>query len=57
MEKSDKLASRTHGRRPWEPPALKAIGSVSQLVQSGVGKTTAIVGDPGDPPFKPPGQG
>jgi hypothetical protein len=57
MEKSDKLASRTQGRRPWEPPALKAIGSVSELVQSGQGKTTAIVGDPGDPPFKPPGQG
>jgi hypothetical protein len=57
MEKSDKLTSRTQGRRPWEPPALKAIGSISQLVQGGMGKITAVVGDPGDPPFKPPGSG
>lgn len=57
MENSDKLTSRTKGRRPWEPPALKAIGSISQLVQAGAGKISAALGDSGDPPFKPPGQG
>jgi hypothetical protein len=54
MERDDKLATRQ--RRPWEPPALKAIGTISQLVQSGQGKTSANPNDMGDPPFKPPGQ-
>jgi hypothetical protein len=53
MEKNDKLAGP---RRPWEPPTLKAIGTVSQLVQSGTGKTSTMPHDSGDPPFKPPGQ-
>lgn len=57
MENSDQLTSMTKGRRPWEPPALKAIGSISQLVQAGAGKISALLGDSGDPPFKPPGQG
>src|SRR5262245_49492440 len=35
MERHNKLASR---RRPWEPPTLKAIGTISQLVLSGGGK-------------------
>ena len=55
MERYDELAA-TQPRRPWEPPTLKAIGTVSQLVQSGGGKTSTSPFDPGDPPFKPPGQ-
>jgi hypothetical protein len=54
MERDDKLAA-TQPRRPWEPPTLKGIGSISQLVQSGTGKTSHSPFDPGDPPFKPPG--
>ena len=55
MERDDKLAA-TQPRRPWEPPTLKAIGTISQLVQSGGGKSSVAPHDPGDPPFKPPGQ-
>jgi hypothetical protein len=42
-------------RRPWEPPALKSVGTISQLVRTGGGKVSAVSGDSGDPPFKPPG--
>ena len=54
MERYDKLAP-TQRRRPWEPPTLKAIGTISQLVQSGGGKSSQAPHDSGDPPFKPPG--
>jgi hypothetical protein len=53
MERYDKP---THRRRPWEPPTLKAIGTISQLVQSGGGKASTTPHDTGDPIFKPPGQ-
>jgi hypothetical protein len=52
----DKLAP-TQRRHAWEPPSLKSIGTISQLVQSGQGKTSANPNDSGDPPFKPPGLG
>ena len=56
MERDDKIAA-TQRRRLWEPPTLKAIGTISQMVQSGGGKISTSPHDPGDPPFKPPGQG
>ena len=55
MERLDKL-SDTQRRRRWEPPALQAIGTISQLVQSGGGKISSRPFDSGDPPFKPSGQ-
>ena len=55
MERYDKLAP-TQRRRPWDPPTLKPIGTISQLVQSGGGKSSVSPHDSGDPPFKPPGQ-
>jgi hypothetical protein len=57
MKDSDRQTPSTQGRRPWEPPALRSIGTVGQLVQTGMGKISAVTGDSGDPPFKPPGQG
>jgi hypothetical protein len=36
-------------RRPWEPPAAKALGSVSEVLQQGGGKTSIASGDPGEP--------
>jgi hypothetical protein len=56
MERLDKLTD-TQRRRRWEPPTLKPIGTISQLVQSGGGKASTMPFDSGDPPFKPPGQG
>jgi hypothetical protein len=55
MEKYDELGA-TPRRHPWERPTLKAVGTVSQLVQAGTGKMSANPFDTGDPPFKPPGQ-
>jgi len=55
MEDTRQRAPIRLGRRPWEPPHLKAIGTIAHLVQSGGGKVSAVVGDSGDPPFKPPG--
>jgi hypothetical protein len=54
MERLDKQTD-TQRRRRWEPPALKPIGTISQLVQSGGGKASTRPFDSGDPPFKPPG--
>jgi hypothetical protein len=54
MERNDKLAPKQ--RRPWEPPTLKAIGTISQLVLAGTGKISSNPFDMGDPPFKPPGE-
>jgi hypothetical protein len=56
MENVSERASTGQGRRPWKPPDLKPIGTVADLVQTGMGKISAVVGDAGDPPFKPPGQ-
>jgi len=53
---NDKLAPAER-RRPWDTPTLKAIGTISQLVQSGGGKTSTAPNDSGDPIFKPPGHG
>jgi hypothetical protein len=53
--KNFKQVPPTEGRRPWEPPALRSIGTIGEVVQTGGGKISAVTGDPGDPPFKPPG--
>lgn len=35
--------------RPWEPPRLKAVGTVADVLKSGGGKVTVVTGDPGEP--------
>jgi hypothetical protein len=42
-------AGRTEEKKPWHPPELTPVGSVSDVLQGGTGKVTVIVGDPGEP--------
>ena len=35
-------------RRPWEPPAMKAVGTISEVLEGGGGKLTLTGGDPGE---------
>jgi hypothetical protein len=50
-------ADLSRERRPWEPPAVKPVGMISDMVQAGGGKISVVVADPGDAPLKPKGQG
>jgi hypothetical protein len=36
-------------RRRWEPPAVKAVGTVGEVLRNGGGKVTVLTGDPGEP--------
>lgn len=50
-------SSPSEDRRRWEPPALKAVGTITELVGTGMGKVSLAAADSGDPPRKPKGQG
>jgi len=56
MENSKKEIRPTQ-RRPWEPPALKTVGTIGRLLQAGGGKLSLAEDDSGDAPFKPKGHG
>ena len=36
-------------RRRWEPPVVKAAGTVGDVLRNGGGKVTVLTGDPGEP--------
>ncbi|HET9369106.1 MAG TPA: hypothetical protein VFO19_02620 [Vicinamibacterales bacterium] len=36
-------------RRRWEPPMVKAAGTVGDVLRNGGGKVTVLTGDPGEP--------
>jgi len=57
MENSSKDTRSTLRRRPWEPPAVKTVGTIGQLLQAGGGKLSLAADDSGDAPFKPKGHG
>jgi len=44
------------GRRTWERPTVKTVGTISEVVQAGGGKISRVSADPGDAPLKPKGQ-
>ena len=49
MNTLNKPAPRpTQDRRPWEPPAVKTVGTIGEVLQQGGGKPSTIGGDPGD---------
>lgn len=35
-------------RRPWSPPALKAVGTVGDVLRGGGGKNSPAPADPGE---------
>ena len=38
----------TRDRRPWEPPTLKSIGTIGEVLQGGGGKNSTSPADPGE---------
>jgi hypothetical protein len=42
--------------RPWQPPRLRRVGSIGEVLRTGGGKLSPSQGDPGEP-RKPPGAG
>ena len=51
----DKLNKQDTGRRAWEPPALKPVGTIGEVLQGGGGKFSIMPTDPGES-RKPSGQ-
>jgi hypothetical protein len=49
MSDTKKPEQQNEPRRPWEPPTVKALGSISEVLQQGGGKPSASAGDPGEP--------
>jgi hypothetical protein len=47
MDKSGTPAISGRDREPWEPPTVKAVGKLSEIVQQG--KPSMAAGDPGEP--------
>jgi hypothetical protein len=43
-------------RRPWEPPTVKTVGTVAEVLKGGGGKLSVVANDTGDV-NKPKGQG
>jgi len=48
-------ATRT-GKRKWEPPTIKSVGTLADTVKGGGGKLSVTLADTGDD-RKPKGQG
>ena len=40
--------SAVKDRRPWEPPAVRPVGTIGSVLRGGGGKFTTTVGDPGE---------
>lgn len=49
MSVSEKKPVASGARRPWEPPAGKAIGTIGELLQGGMGKLSPSPKDSGEP--------
>jgi hypothetical protein len=55
MEKGAEV-NEQKAKAPWEPISMTYIGHVGDVLQAGGGKISSPPADPGDTPFKPPGQ-
>lgn len=55
MDKFKEPTPAAPGRRPWEPPAVKTVGTISEVLRTGGGKVSPSPADPGEI-RKPPGQ-
>lgn len=49
MTTSNNQETATRGRRPWEPPTLKTVGTIGEVLRQGGGKVSILTGDPGEP--------
>jgi len=57
MDEDSAQRAHTRKRRPWEPPALKAVGKVGEVLRSGGGKLVVSSSDPGEEMRKPKSTG
>jgi hypothetical protein len=55
MDKFKEQTPTTQTRRPWAPPAVKTVGTISEVLRTGGGKASPSPADPGET-RKPPGQ-
>jgi hypothetical protein len=55
MSGSEKKDTRSKAR-PWEPPAVKPVGTIAEVLEGGGAKLSQVADDPGDA-RKPKGQG
>jgi len=55
MDKFKEQTPATRERRAWEPPAVKTVGTISEVLRTGGGKVSPSPADPGEV-RKPPGQ-
>jgi hypothetical protein len=46
---SKNVEKKQGGRRTWQPPVVKRVGSVGDVLRGGNGKLTVLTGDPGEP--------
>ena len=49
MSGENRTMTEGRPRRRWNPPALKPVGTVGDVLKGGNGKVTVVVGDPGEP--------
>jgi hypothetical protein len=56
MDARKKQATLANKPPHWEPPSLKLVGTIGEVLQGGGGKLSTVGGDPGDT-LKPSGQG
>jgi hypothetical protein len=48
MDELSKKAAPACDRKPWQPPALKSVGTIEKVLQGGAGKVSLTGGDSGD---------
>jgi hypothetical protein len=49
MDTSENRTAVAWERRPWEPPTVKSVGTIGEIVRQGGGKVSILSGDPGEP--------
>jgi hypothetical protein len=48
VDELSKEAAAARGRKPWQPPVLKSVGTIEKILQGGAGKVSLTGGDSGD---------
>jgi len=48
VDELSKEAAAARGRKPWQPPVLKSVGTIDKILLGGGGKVSLTGGDTGD---------
>lgn len=49
MDTTQETTVERSDRQAWQTPALKSVGTISELLQGGSGKPSVSTADPGEP--------